>query len=450
MSLASKSTSILIRDAFLYAMKIFTSVVIARKLGPEMLGVFVILSLIPSYAESFGRLKFDVAAVYFLGKKKYCIGEVVLTLNALALATSGLIVGVILWQFDWIYGLLFSKTQYDATILAHFILLQIPVHFLWMNYSYLILHKEDVVSYNRMIIINTLASSLLSIILLLFFDLGLSAVVGSNLLGTSVSLIYGIIALGAIGSTGKLFNSSLIRDLFQYGYKLYTGGLIGHFQVYVTNLLAVLYLLPAQVSFFTIARSFGQMMDRVPAALNTILFPQLAKTVDPKEAALIAARAFRLLLVLLIVVTGIAVTLIHPAVHLMYGSAFLPLILPFLILLPGIVMSGATTPFIQYFMSVNRPGLAVTLPVLPLVIQVALAMLIIPLWGPAGAALAFSAGLVAFSLISIWMFLKISGCTLSEDLMLRREDLEYLWHFIKIEVQRILKNIRYFSNNPPK
>ena len=65
MFLASKSTSILKRDVFLYAMKIFTSVIIARKLGPEMLGVFVILSLIPSYAESFGRLKFDIAAVYF-------------------------------------------------------------------------------------------------------------------------------------------------------------------------------------------------------------------------------------------------------------------------------------------------------------------------------------------------------------------------------------------------
>ena len=70
MSLAAKSTSILKRDTFLYATKILSSVIIARKLGPEMLGVFVILSLIPSYAESFGRLKFDIAAVYFLSKKK--------------------------------------------------------------------------------------------------------------------------------------------------------------------------------------------------------------------------------------------------------------------------------------------------------------------------------------------------------------------------------------------
>lgn len=450
MSLAEKSTSILKRDVFVYATKLLASVIIARKLGPEMLGVFIILSLIPLYAESFGRLKFDIAAVYFLGKQKYLIGEVLLTLNLLALATSGLIVGVIVWQFDWIYSLLFSKTKYDAITLAHFILLQIPLHFLWMNYSYMILHKEDVVTYNRMIIINALVSSLLSITLLLLLDLGLWAVVASTVLGTLLSLIYGIIALGAIGPTGKVFNKSLIWDLLQYGTKLYAGGLIGHFQVYITNLLTVLYLAPAQVSFFSMARGFGQMIDRVPAALNTILFPQLSKTVDPKEAAHVSARAFRMLLVLLIVVAVIAVILIHPAVYLMYGSEFLPLVVPFLILIPGIVMSGATTPFMPYFMSVNRPGLGVTLPILPLAIQVALALLIIPMWGPAGAALAFTIGLVAFSSISCWMFLKLSGCTLRSDLMVRREDLLYLWHFSTAEAGKIwmaIKSIR--TQTPP-
>lgn len=441
MSLAVKSTSILKRDAFLYATKIFTSVIVARKLGPEMLGLYVILSLIPSYAESFGRMKFDIAAVYFLGKQKYRMGEMVLTLNLLALATSGLIVGVILWQFDWIYGLLFSKTEYNATFLMYFILLQVPLHFLWMNYSYLIIHREDVVTYNRMIIINALVSSLLGMTLLLF-DLGLWAVAGAMVLGTLLSLLYGIIGLGSTGSAGKLINLPLIRDLFQYGSKLYAGGLVGHFQAYITNLLTALYLAPAQVAFFSMARGFGQMIDRVPAALNTILFPRLTKTADPNEAARLAARAFRLILVLLMVVGLIAMALIHPAVHLMYGSAFLLLVVPFLILIPGIILSGATTPFMQYFMSINRADLGVTLPIPPLALQVTLALLLIPRLGSEGAALAFSAGLVAFSLISIWMFLRLSACTLRSDLMVRREDLHCLLLFTTAEAGKIWKAMK--------
>jgi O-antigen/teichoic acid export membrane protein len=184
------------------------------------------------------------------------------------------------------------------------------------------------------------------------------------------------------------------------------------------------------------------MIDRVPASLNTILFPRLTKTVDPDEAAQLSTRAFRLILVLLTVVGIIAMALIHPAVHLIYGSAFLPLVVPFLILLPGIILSGATTPFMQYFLSINRADLGVTLPILPLALQVGLALWFIPILGPDGAALAFSAGLVVFSLISIWMFLRLSACTLRSDLMVNGEDLRYLLHFTTAEAGKIWKSMK--------
>jgi O-antigen/teichoic acid export membrane protein len=441
MSIAAKSTSILKRDAFLYAAKIFTSVIIARKLGPEVLGIYVILSLIPSYAESFGRMKFDIAAVYFLGKKKYSMGEIVLTLNLLALVSSGLIVGIILWQFDWIYNLLFSKIEYNATSLMYFILFQVPLHFLFMNYSYLIIHKEDVTTYNRMIFVQAMVSAVLPVALLLLSDMGLWAVAGSMVLGTFLSLLYGIINLGATEPAGKLVNMPLIRDLFQYGSKLYAGGLVGHFQAYITNLLTALYLAPAQVAFFSMARGFGQMIDRVPAALNTILFPRLTKITDLDEAARLTARAFRLIFVLMVVVGVITLVLIHPAVHLMYGSAFLPLVIPFMILIPGIILSGSTTPIMQYFMSIDRADLGVTLPILPLALQIGLALLLIPLWGPEGAAIAFSAALAAYSFISIWMFLRISKCTFFADLMVRPADISYLLKFTMTEAGKLLKSI---------
>ena len=51
-------------------MNLLMRVAVARILGPEMIGLWVILLLIPGYAEAYGRLKFDIVAVYFLGKKK--------------------------------------------------------------------------------------------------------------------------------------------------------------------------------------------------------------------------------------------------------------------------------------------------------------------------------------------------------------------------------------------
>jgi hypothetical protein len=75
----------------------------------------VIVMLIPSYAEAFGRLKFDMAAVYFSASESMHLAMWSGTLNLLALATSGLIVAAILWQFTWIYELLFARTSFDAT-----------------------------------------------------------------------------------------------------------------------------------------------------------------------------------------------------------------------------------------------------------------------------------------------------------------------------------------------
>ena len=430
MSLAAKSTSILKRDIFLYATRIFTSAIIARKLGPEMLGIAVILTLIPSYAEAFGRLKFDAAAVYFLGKRTYLISDVVWTLNLLALFTSGLIVAFFLWQFAWLYGLLFSRSSLDVASLVYLVLLSIPLHFLWMNYSYLLLHREDIATYNRMIIIEALVSSMLAITLLFLTELGLWAVVGSSVLAKLLSLVYGAARLGIPAHGGTLLNMPLIRDLFQYGSKLYAGGLVGQLQAYLTNLLVAIFLVPAQVAFFSLARGLGQMIDRVPAALNTILFPRLTKIDDRREAAELAARAFRYLAVLLLVVGVLAATLVYPAVYILYGADYLPLVRPFLILIPGILAAGATTPFMQYFMSINRADLGITLPILPLMLQVATALWLIPSLGPEGAAIAFSGSLIVFALISVWMFVKLSNTVTWIDFMIRRDDLRYLQNHI--------------------
>ena len=44
-------------------------------MGPTMIGVWILLTLLPSYAEGFGRLKADIAAVYYLGKGRTVSGK---------------------------------------------------------------------------------------------------------------------------------------------------------------------------------------------------------------------------------------------------------------------------------------------------------------------------------------------------------------------------------------
>ncbi len=120
MSLSKKSFSLFKRDAFLFFANTLTSVVIARKLGPEVMGVWILLSLIPIYAETFGRLKFDIASVYFLGKAIYAEKDVERTLNSVAIIVSLIITSIIILFFfrKNIATLIYDVKQIDVNLKA--------------------------------------------------------------------------------------------------------------------------------------------------------------------------------------------------------------------------------------------------------------------------------------------------------------------------------------------
>ena len=125
MSFAKKAFSLFQIDAILFFTSIIIGAIIARKLGPDLRGLYAILLLIPSYAEAFGRIKFDIASVYFLGKGRMALGEMLFILNLLAILTSAVIISIFLWQYDWIYAQLYQNTTVDMHLLT-FTILGIP------------------------------------------------------------------------------------------------------------------------------------------------------------------------------------------------------------------------------------------------------------------------------------------------------------------------------------
>jgi len=429
------------RDVFLFFTNLVTGVIIARMMGPEVLGLWIILQMIPSYAESFGRLKFDIAAVYFLGKRKYPIGDVVLTLNVLAVLTSSVIIGIFLLKFDWFYRILFGNSPTDAKLFIYLILLQIPIQFLYLNYSYLLIYREDVKNYNRMVVIKALFASVASIVLLVCFRWGLLAVIIPSVLSIFLGLLYGVVKFGPVERKGPLFNLPLIKDLSSYGSNIYAATLISSLNSYITNLIVVFYLLPAKVAFFNMAQNKGILMNKIPDAMSTILFPRVSKTDNNAVSAILIARAFRVALLILLLIGMLAFTSIKPLVYILYGPDYLPMVIPFCILLPGLIISSAAGVLNQYFAGVGRVDLAVKIPIVPFLVQVVVAILMIPPFGIAGAAISFLIALFCLSAIQIAVFLKITDCTLKGDLIIQKEDVLTVKAFISNQFYRFKKDV---------
>ena len=412
-------------------MNIVTGVIIARKLGPDIRGLYAILLLIPGYAEAFGRLKFDIAAVYFLGKKKVGMGEIVFLLNMLAIITSVIIISLFLFQYDWIYAQLYQNTTVNMHLLTFTVLGIIPLRFISLNYTYILVYREDVKTYNRMVVLNALISAVIGIFLLIVLDWGIWGVLLGSIIGLLISIIYGFIKVSKIEKMVPFFKPILIWQMAKYGFQHYLAGIIGHLHVYLTNLLSALYLLPAQVAFFSMAKEQGEKITRmIPGAVNTLLFPKISKSDNDEYTSQITLRSFRITLLILILLGLFLAIIIKPMVYLMYGSDYLPMVLPFWIMLPGLVMFQSASVFSSYFGGIGRPDLLPKISIIPLIIQSIIAMLLMPVLGVIGASVAFLISSISVALISMSVFYKITTVNISAFLI-NKNDLNVLVQFLK-------------------
>jgi len=430
MDLASKSLSVLIRDIFLLFSTLLTSVVIARTLGPEIMGIWIILNIIPSYAEMFGRTKVDLAAVYLLGKKFHSVGDVVATLNFIAGIVSLLIVAMLLGAYDSLSVTLLKDDvgKYSLSYVA--VLVVIPLNFFYLNYMYLHNFREDVRSMNYMIISKALSMSCLVVLGLLFFAFEIAGLVFCLIFSNILSLTIGIYRFESEKRKGPAVNIPLIKDLFNYAYKMYFSGLLINLNSYLMSGFLLLVGSPTQITFFVLAQNFSQMLLKIIDSLNTFIFPASSKK-SFFDAQNLVAKAFRISIIMMLPVGIVSAIFIYPAIYLFYGVEYLPIVNPFLILLIGVVFSSITGTLLMYFMGVGKPGILVQTLVLPVLIQFAFGSWAVQNYGINGAAALLSLGMVLAGSAQVLLFFKHTNMSFLQDLMVTKADIYTVVNFSK-------------------
>ena len=437
MSLAHKSYLLFRREMLVYMVSIVTGAIIARVLGPTVMGVYLILLMIPAYAEAFGRLKFDIAAVYFLGKDRHCLGEMTFVLNAVALICSVTIIILYCWKIDFFNAYLFRNAVIQNELL-YLILLYVIFQFVGTNYSYLLIYLEDIRSYNFYLLIQQIIGPILAIIFLLVFDLGLLGMVFALVIAYALAVVYAAWKIQRVEKMIPNFNLQMIKDLFKFSYNLYLSGIVCHLNTYVSSLFVAFYLLPAQVAFFRMGQDKAKLLHKIPTAIGTILYPRISKMEDSSEQnANLTALSYRISLILMSFSAIIGVLLIRPAVFVLYGKDFLPLSTSFWIFIPGVVLSGATSVFNQYFIGIGRPKFSLYISIIPLIFQIVLGYILIPVYGVVGAAFTTSLTFIGVSLITILVFNKISKVSISQIMLPHKSDFVIISDFIKSQLHSI-------------
>ena len=230
--------SVFKRDIFIYCLTILVSIIVARTLGPEILGIWVALSLISQYADFFGRLKTDLASVPLIGKQEFSVERILFINNIIAITSSFFLVVLLFIFQDYLLYNLLNISSSDYKIVYLLILVCIPVEFLLSVYKYYFLGTDDINFYNKINVTVNIVNFALIILCLLILDLELLGVVIAKLISTLWALGISIIRVHifdkkqfysfapsknlfkklALGATG-FYISSLLTNLFEISYK---------------------------------------------------------------------------------------------------------------------------------------------------------------------------------------------------------------------------------------
>lgn len=381
-------------NALAFALRLVTSIVIARAMGPAVMGMWLLLSLLPTYAEGFVRLKVDVASVYVLARGEWDLGEVSLAVAVIALLSSLPVAAALLLLEPTIIAWLFGANGVEP-IWYRLVVLSIPIHFLALGYSYLILHLEDVSAYNVQNFLRTVLPSLGAAAVILATPLRLGALTGSLLGGATAALLYGAFVVHRRARPRRTSRPGLYSQLWSFGRRMYIAGAVEHLNQYLGSLLVGVHLRPTDMAFLRLGQDRLQVLDQVTTSMNTLLFPRIAREQNASVQVDIMAQSTRLLMIVLVVAGAIGALFTPAIVRLLYGVEYLPMAWSIWLLLPGVVLLGATSPVTQYLMGSGRPDLVWKLGLVPLVLQVVSLAPAIAWWGFRGAATAISVSFVA-------------------------------------------------------
>jgi O-antigen/teichoic acid export membrane protein len=408
--------------------RIVTSVIVARTLGPELMGLWILLSMFPTWADGLGRLKVDVAAIYVLGRGRGTFAEVSGAIHVIALV-AGLGVSLVLlaaepWVLPWL-----SSRGATSVWVYRFVLVSIPVTFVATNYAYLLLQREDIDGYNRCTFLRSVFPSLAAVALLSVTPLRIGALVFGLVSGGCIGIVYGAYRLRDLPHPRLPDERSLWFELTSYGWRLYAVGVVENLNLYLSSLLLGIYLRPAELTYFRIGQDRLQLIDQIPSAMGTVLYPRIANTPGGRSQHVLVGRSCRVLTALLCGCGLLGAVLAPALVWILYGAAYFPVARAIWLLLPGVVALGIAQPLGQYFAGSGRADLVWKLALLPLVIQVAALVPMMRLFGFEGAALVVAVSFVAHAVVRMLVWKRLTGESIRMLVFVTRDDFNLLAGF---------------------
>ena len=394
------SSIFFIASLITYAIRFATSVIIARTLGPGGKGIYVLVITLGAFLVLFFNFGLNSAITYLTASKSFREKDLFAfaVVAALLWGLIGILVFYPLYNFVLYKTLLVGVSQnYIYLVLA-----LLPANLLISFLISILLGQQYILQYNLVELCRIFANLLLQII---------SAVLGWGLTGAILAwVISNILALlFALWFTRDNMNirinhiREIIKPAFSYGARSYVANLFSFFNYRLDSFLVNFFSGAVAVGLYSTGVSVAELLYYVPNAISGALFPKIPR-LSPGTASLLTARLCRIVLIVTIpicVIFGVAGIFIIPRI---FGVDFKPSVLPFLLLLPGILGISLSKLIAADLSGRGKPQYSMNISIITVILTIFLDVILIPKANISGAAIASTIAYLTSAILYVFWF----------------------------------------------
>jgi O-antigen/teichoic acid export membrane protein len=232
-----------------------------------------------------------------------------------------------------------------------------------------------------------------------------------------------------------LTSQSRLQEVIKYSLPCYLGN-VCQFLNYRLDIFIVSFLSELQqVGIYSLSTSLAQLVWLISNSLATVLLPKIATSKETNlEIATKVAQITRISFWLSFLAAITLAVFIYYAVPIFYGEVFRSSIIPFLCLLPGIIIFSIANILASYLAGIGLPKLNMIVSFSGLLGTIIFDFLLIPNYKIIGAACASSISYSISTFMLILFFIKNSELSIKNLFCFNSED----WHLVSefIEYQR--------------
>jgi O-antigen/teichoic acid export membrane protein len=293
-----------------------------------------------------------------------------------------------------------------------------------------LLGRQRVLAYN---VIRFLRRGVFVLLLVGFVALGrldLELALVLNLVALAVTVVAIVWAMLRAQMVGLRPDPGLLVEQLSFGGRTVMGTLAERLHFRANTFLLNAFIGVGATGVFSVALGLAEILWYLPTSFGLVLFSRAVR--GSRETANIASAMTRVVLAGMIV-GAVPLWLLAPTlVELVYGAPFRDAGAALQLMLPGVVAYSIVAVLTHPLIAWGAPGRVTAVLAAGLLVNLGANLLLIPQLGMNGAALASSVSYISTALLILLLYRRVSGHGLGQALLIRRSDVSRIGHEIRM------------------